>query len=273
MKTTDFLRHCCIAILGFVLAFLAPSRPLFAADSPSQRAPQVTNPNDAERADAKRYGDCIALAKSKPTEGWEAALTWMGEGGGDPARHCGAVALIGLKQYKEAAQRLEDLARTSHADPALRAAMLGQAGQARILDGDASRAYADQTTALQLAPDTPDLLIDRAESLALAKQWKDAIADLDRVLIAQPQRADALTYRATAKRMAGDLAGAARDIAHALEVDANSPDAWLEAGNVKRLSGDAAGAHRDWQQVLRLTTTGPAADAARDNLEKLDVKQ
>ena len=273
MKTTDFLRHCCIVILGLVLGFLAPSRPLYAADSPSQGAPQVTNPNDERAVDAKRYANCVALAKSKPSDGWEAALTWIGEGGGDPARHCGAVALIGLRQYKEAAQRLEDLARTSHADPAVRAGMLGQAGQARILDGDPSRAYADQTTALQLAPDTPDLLIDRAESLALAKQWKDAIADLDRALVAQPERADALTYRATAKRMSGDLAGAARDIAHALEIDGNSADAWLESGNVKQLSGDSAGAHRDWQQVLRVTTTGAAADAARANLEKLDVKQ
>lgn len=269
------MRRYCLVILGFVILIIAliSTATARAADNPPQAAPQVTNPADAEKADAERYRTCMTLARAKPADGWEAALTWIGEGGGDPARHCGAVALIGLKQYKEAAQRLEDLAQASHADPALRAAMLGQAGQARILDGDPGRAYADQTAALKLAPDTPDLLIDRAESLALGNQWKDALADLDRALAVEPSRADALTYRAAARRMLGDLGGAAQDIGRALELDPNSPEAWLESGNLKRLAGDAAGARHGWQEVLRLAPNSPAADAARQNLEKLDLKQ
>jgi tetratricopeptide (TPR) repeat protein len=244
-----------------------------AADNPSPSTPQVTNPADTEKADAKRYADCMALAKTRPSDGWEAALTWIGEGGGDPAKHCGAVALIGLKQYKEAAQRLEDLAKTSHADPAVRAGMLDQAGQAWILDGDPNRANADDTTALQLAPNTPDLLIDRAESLALMQQWKDALLDLDQALGLDPDRADALTYRATVKRMLNDLGGASEDIDQSLTLNAHAPEAWLEDGNIKRLKGDIAGARRSWMQVLALTTTGPSAEDARLNLEKLDVKQ
>ena len=244
-----------------------------AADNPTRSPPQVTNPADAERADAKRYETCITLAKSKPADGWEAALTWMGEGGGDPARHCGAVALIGLKQYKDAAQRLEELAKTSQASLDVRAGLLDQAGQAWILDGDPARAYADDTTALQLAPNKPDLLIDRAESLALTQQWKDAVADLDRALSLAPDRSDALTYRATAKRMLGDLKGAAADIARALQLNPYSPVAWLEDGNIKRLAGDSAGARKAWMQVLALTPKGSSADDARLNLETLDVKQ
>jgi tetratricopeptide (TPR) repeat protein len=265
------------AVPTFAVLALLAANPLRAADNPPQSGPQVTKPADAEaaaeRADAKRYADCMALAKSKPTDGWEAALTWIGEGGGDPARHCGAVALIGLKQYREAAQRLEDIARTSFADPSVRAGMLDQAGQAWILDNDPNRAYADQTTALQLVPDSPDLLIDRAESLALSQAWPDALADLNHALSLAPDRADALTYRATAKRMLNDLPGAAKDVDRALALDKGLPEAWLEAGNVRRLSGDSAGAHKAWQQVLDLAPTSPAADAARLNLEKLDVKQ
>lgn len=262
-----------MTILGLVLVLLAPCSPVRAADNPSPGSPQVTNPADVQRADAKRYTACMQLARTKPADGWEAALTWTGEGGGDPARHCAAVALIGLKQYKEAARRLEDLAKTSHADAPVRAAMLDQAGQARILDGDPSRAYADQTTALQLTPNVPDLLIDRAESLALGAAWQDALTDLNQALALEPDRVDALTYRATAKRMLGDLDGAKWDIVRALQLDPNSVDAWLESGNVKRLAGDATGARKDWQQVLHLATNGPAADAARANLEKLDLKQ
>jgi len=247
-----------LAPLAFVLA--AFDLPALAADQP---------PPD----DAARYENCIALAKRAPADGWEEALSWTGEGGGEPARHCGAVALIGLKQYKEAAARLEDLALRSQDEASLRAEMLAQAGQAWILAGNPQRAYADQTTALKLTPGVSDLLIDRAESLALAKNWGDALADLDAALGVAPDRVDALTYRATAKRMTGDLAGAAADAARAIALDSHAQGAWLESGAVKRLQGDAAGARKDWMQVLLLAPTTPEADDARLNLEKLDVKE
>lgn len=240
-----------------------------AADKTAPIAPPVTTPSDP----AQRYAACMQLAKRRPTDAWEMALTWMGEGGGEPAEDCGDVALIGLKQYKEAARRLEELATASHNEPQIRAGMLAQAGQAWILDGDPSRAYADQTAALKLTPAQPDLLIDRAESSALGHSWQDAVVDLDQAIGLAPNRADAYTYRAAAKRELSDLKGAAADATQALALDPNSPDAWLEDGNVKRLAGDKTGAHKSWTQVLRLAPQSPAADDARLNLEKLDVKQ
>ncbi|MCZ6453449.1 MAG: hypothetical protein O6909_04325, partial [Alphaproteobacteria bacterium] len=59
---------------------------------------------------AQAYQGCMALARAKPAEGFEAAIAWRDEGGGPPARHCTAIALVGLGQLDEAAQRLEDLA-------------------------------------------------------------------------------------------------------------------------------------------------------------------
>ena len=260
--------------IGFVLASLlsiaasAENTQAWAADQPNSVAPAPKPPSDP----AARYEWCIHLAKTRPDDGWEAALTWTGEGGGEPARHCAAVALIGLKQYKEAGQRLEELARDSFADAAIRAGMLAQAGQAWILADNIDRAYADQTTALQLMPGVPDLLIDRAESLALSQNWKEAKADLDAALAKAPNRADALVYRATAERFLGDLAAAANDIGRALTLDGTSEDAWLESGVIRRLRGDDAGARRDWQHVLELAPASPAAEAARTNIERLDVK-
>jgi tetratricopeptide (TPR) repeat protein len=249
------------------LALAMPS-PGLGKDVSPQVAPAPVPPADPYA----HYEWCIKLAKSKPDDGWEAALAWTGEGGGEPARHCAAVALIGLKQYKEAGQRLEDLALQSFADAAIRAGMLEQAGQAWLLANDIDRAYADQTTALQLLPGNPDLLIDRAESLALTQHWNEAKVDLDAALAKSPNRSDALIYRATAERFLGDLAAAANDIARALTLDGTSEDAWLESGSIKRLSGDDAGARRDWQRVLELAPSSPAAEAARANIEKLDVK-
>ncbi len=257
-----------------IVALLAGAAPLAsrAADQPAP-APNAQPAPKPPADPAQHYAWCMALAKSSPPDGWEAGLAWTGEGGGDPARHCAAVALIGLKQYKEAGQRLEDLARASFADTAIRAGMLAQAGQSWLLAGDIDRAYADQTAALKLTPGAPDLLIDRAESLALAKNWKEAKADLDQALAADPNRADALVYRATTERFLDDLAAAATDIGRALALDPNAPDAWAESGAVKRLSGDLAGARHDWLRAIELAPTSPAADAARENLAKLDVKQ
>jgi tetratricopeptide (TPR) repeat protein len=240
----------------------------FAADK------TAVNPAPAMPADpAEHYAACMDLAKKHPADGWEASLAWAGEGGGEPAKHCGAVALIGLKQFGEAAMRLEDLAKESHDEPPLRAGMLAQAGQAWLLEGQPGRAYADQTAALKLTPAQTDLLIDRAESSAMGHHWQDAIIDLDQAIGLAPNRADAYTFRAAAKRELNDLKGAAADALRAVELDPDSADAWLEDGNVQFLAGDKKSAHASWVQVLRLAPQSPAADSARANLEKLDVKQ
>jgi hypothetical protein len=42
---------------------------------------------------------------------------------------------------------------------------------------------------------------------------------------------------------------------------------------IKKLRGDDAGAHHDWAHVLELAPDSQAAVSARDNLERLDVKQ
>ena len=41
---------------------------------------------------------------------------------------------------------------------------------------------------------------------------------------------------------------------------------------MRRLRNDPKAARADWIQVLRMAPDGPAGDAARANLEKLDVK-
>lgn len=222
---------------------------------------------------ARHYEHCIALAKSKPADGLEEGESWAAQGGGEPARHCVAVAYFGLGQYERAAKDLEDLFKHSQDEGRLRAGMLAQAGQAWLLAGKPSLAYADQTSALELLPGSPDLLIDRAESLAMAKNYRDALADLDAALKADPRRADALTFRATAKRYLDNLQGAAADVAAAVAIDPGYPEAWLESGIVKRLRGDRVGARQDWMKVLQLAPNSAAADTARRNLEKMDVKQ
>src|SRR5689334_6940033 len=155
-------------------------------------------PRDAT-SEAATYERCMKLARQNPGEARNLAESWRARGGAHPADHCTAVALFGLKQYEEAASRLEALAGAMTTAPAgLRAEVLDQAGQAWGLAGDPVRAYAAAGAAVALDPNDLDLLIDRAQAAATAGYYDKAVADLDHVLKTDPSRVDALIYRASA---------------------------------------------------------------------------
>jgi tetratricopeptide (TPR) repeat protein len=230
---------------------------------------QSTAPRDAA-AEAATYERCMKLARQNPGEARSLAQSWHERGGAHPADHCAAVALIGLKQYKEAAIRLEALAQAMMTAPAgLRAEVLDQAGQAWGLAGDAVRAYAAAGAAVALKPTDLDLLIDRAQAAATAEYYDKAVADLDHVLKADPSRVDALIYRASANRALDRLDPALADVEKAISRAPNSAPALLERGNIRRLKGDNDGARQDWERVGRLAPGSQADLAAKANIEHL----
>jgi tetratricopeptide (TPR) repeat protein len=240
--------------------------------------PARPGPPRAADADAETYAKCMQLAQDDPAAGRKLAQSWHERGGAHPAEHCLAVSLLGLKQYKEAAGRLEKLAQAMARAPAsLRAEVLGQAAQGWLLAGDPARAYAADGAALALRPGDGDLLIadllvDRAEAAGAAGWFDKAIADLDRVLKADPARGDALIYRASAYREQGRLDQALADIDAALKEAPDSVPALLERGNIRSLRGDVGGARQDWVRVALLAPGSAAEAAARANIERLDVK-
>ena len=221
---------------------------------------------------ADEYKICFVLAKDKPEQGWEEALAWQSLGGGEAARHCGAVALIGLGKYEEAASRLETLANESVRDDAVRAQMLAQAGQAWLMAGKVERADAAQRSALILAPGDPDILLDHAVLLAQVHHYGEVVDILSDILRRQPNRVEALVLRAAAFRYQNNQTGALDDVETALRLDPDFPDALLERGILRRLKGDDKGARDDWSRVIALKAEGTAADLARANLEKMDVR-
>lgn len=220
---------------------------------------------------AETYKFCLDMARSYPEQGFEFAGKWVGLSGGEPAKHCRAVALLGLREFNEAATRLEELAQGSKQDNTVRAGMLAQAAQAWLLGGQTERAYAAQTSALQLLPRDVSILMDRAATLAEAKNYWQAIDDLNVVLGIEPKNVDALAFRASAYRMveADDLAF--DDAERAVTLDPNNISALLERGNLHRMKGRNAQARKDWMKILEITSDGEAAKAARANIEKLDV--
>ena len=257
---------------GLVRAALALLPATVAAAEPAGWPARSTGPRNAE-ADAATYDRCLKLAKQNPGAAQSLAQTWHERGGAHPADHCAAVALVGLKRYKEAATRLEALAQAMTTAPAgLRAEVFDQAGQAWLLAGDPVRAYAAAGQALVLQPNDPELLLDRAEAAAAAGYYDNAVGDLDHVLKANPNRIEALIYRASAYRALKRLDPALADAEKALAQAPNSVPALLERGNIRRLNGDLAGARADWERIGQLAPGTQADMAARANLEHLDRK-
>jgi len=243
-----------------------------AAAEPAGSPTRSTGPRNAE-ADAATYDRCLKLARQNPGAAQSLAQTWHERGGAHPADHCAAVALFGLKRYKEAATRLEALAQAMTTAPAgLRADVLDQAGQAWLLAGDPVRAYVAAGQAVGLQPNDPELLLDRAEAAAAAGYYDKAVADLDHVLKADPSRVDALIYRASANRALDRRDAALADVEKALAQAPNSVPGLLERGNIRRLNGDLDGARADWERVGQLAPGTQADMAAKANIEHLDLK-
>ncbi len=218
-----------------------------------------------------QYKSCIALIKSKAEDAFEAALAWRDMGGGEAANHCAALALIELKHYKDAAERLEKLAQDAKSTKEFKAGLLAQAGQTWLMAGNPQRARDVQTAGLSLNPNSIDLLIDRSQSLAAAKLYFDAIDDLNRALEINPSMVDALVFRATAYRYADSFEMAAEDINKALSLNPDHLEALLEKGILERLQGHNDQARSAWMSLLEIAPGSPAAELARANIESMDV--
>ena len=212
----------------------------------------------------------MADARHSPEVGFERALAWGGLGGGAAAKHCAAVALMGLKQYGEAARRLQELADEVVARPAFKAELLGQAGQAWLLAADLAKADAVLTTALTLNPTSVELLIDRAQVAAEQGAYREAANDLSKALSVEENRADALVFRASAYRHLKQMSDADRDLWRALILAPDDPAALLERGMLARLQGEDQAARRDWLRVIEVAPGRPVAGLARINLQKMD---
>lgn len=223
---------------------------------------------------AEEYKACIKLTKREPELAFESALSWRDQGGGFPARHCAALALVGMKKYHIAAPRLEKLA-----DEMLKAGsdfvipVLSQAANSWLLAEDYSRANAVASAALELEPGNIELLIDRSRILAKAENYQEAFNDLDLVLQLDPSRPDALAFRGAALRQLGNNARAMEDVQLALSLQPDLVDALIERGILERLAGNIDAARKDWLKVLEISPHSPAGEIARINIEKLDVKQ
>lgn len=227
-----------------------------------------------------QYRACLAMVNENPDTAFDQALEWRDNGGGAPAIHCSALALVGLGKHGEAATRLEALAKTP-GGRALGPDLFTQAGNVWLLAGQAEKAYAVFSAALaQLSSATgapvsetfTDILVDRARALAAMAGWPAAERDLSAALARDPERAEAYVFRATARRYQQKLTLALEDLELALALDPDNAGALLERGVVHRLDGRDQAARADWLAAIALAPDDETGKAAQQNLQLLDVK-
>lgn len=220
------------------------------------------------------YEVCLKTADRHPDDALEMAQNALVDGFDPLAEHCAAVALVGLKQYNEAARRLDALARKGAAGNAeMRSEIMDQAGNAWLLAGQPELATASFTAAIALMPNESIYLIDRARASAALKKWSQAESDLSTALAAEPGSVEALTLRSSARRAQRNLQGAMGDITQALLLEPENVEALVERGLIRAENGDKKGAREDFLKVLEKAPNGPAAASARKEIERLELKR
>ncbi len=214
---------------------------------------------------------CIALLADDPAAALDYAQDWSRHGGGSDAAQCAALSMLAAGDPANAAASLDELARQPALAPVRRAALADQAAQAWMLAARPDRALLAARVASSLAPDDPDLLVDRARVANAAGRPAEAVTVLGAMLAAHPARADALVVRASAYRALDRLVQAHADIEAACAAAPDAPDALLERGVVRERLGDLDGARQDWTRILSVSPDAREADQAQQDLALLDA--
>ncbi len=248
--------HATLPFLAAALACLAAAEP-------------AAQPKEDER----RYRACLLQIRENAGMAMKTAEDWRAQGGGTPALHCVAMALLAGGNHQEAGVRLEALADILTEERAdLRPEVLAQAAQAWLFAGQPERALKALDRAIAVKTNDSDLIIDRAVIHANAGRLAEAERDLDRALAMAATRDDAFALRAAIRRKAGRLDEARADADRAVALNAKNADAWLERGLIRHAKGDGRGAEDDWRKAVQADPDSAAAKAAAANLKQTPPK-
>ena len=190
----------------------------------------------------QRHAECLESIAKDAEKAYEDALFWDDEGGGRRAKHCVAMALFALGQEKQAAFKLDQLAKASDGgSPAMRANFYSEAANFWLAANESEKAYASASAGLEIAYEHIDLRIARARAYALYDRYDYAETDLTSVLVLDPNHSDAYRYRADARFKLDKLDEAKNDIEKALDLDPTSVETAVLRGQINeaiRLAGN-----------------------------------
>ncbi|MEM0988263.1 MAG: hypothetical protein AAGK00_05240 [Pseudomonadota bacterium] len=218
------------------------------------------------------YDVCIALVENTPDDAVRLAGEWARYGGGAPARHCYALALIAVGAPSRAVDELLALAAE---EPDLsaeaRADVLIQAGEMLLDLNELAAAAFAAGEALRLKPSDRDALGLRGAVKAADGDLPGAIQDYDRALAGNQPVALILLRRAAARRLLGTLVAARDDAVFATEVDPGFAEAWLERGRIEARSGNKPAARVSLLQAIDLDREGSTGRQAQLVLQRMEA--
>lgn len=208
--------------------------PLLAATLVSLALMQQSVGDQIAAQEAARLDACLARIETDPDNAYEDGLAWSYQGNRPGARQCTALALIALGHPEEGAARLQSLANaTDGGTMEQRAAYLSQAGNAWIQAENPDAALVAFDGAIKIAPDAPELLMDRATAHLLLEHYDEAIEDLDAALRYTPGLGEAHQLRGQAWLEKGDPDKAMLDVKAAMDADPENVATLVLRGRVR----------------------------------------
>lgn len=190
--------------------------------------------SSAIEIETDRYLSCLERVDADHDAAFEDALAWRMEGGGWPAAHCEARALIALGDVSNGATMLEEQAGSDALihDGSIRVSMLVEAGEAWLMirrNEDAARAFA---AALELAPNDAGALLGQAETSLALGAWDAAQAAATASIEQDPQMAGGWRLRALARLETGALDAAWQDMETARGIEPDNIDILVLRGRI-----------------------------------------
>ena len=186
------------------------------------------------QSDAQRLRACIEKIDSDPEDAYEDGLAWMSIGAPPAARHCVALALVGIGHYAEGAARLETLANDKDAGTIeARGVYLAQAGNAWILARNPEAALVALDNAVKLMPTDGALRTDLGRAYLLLKDLDAAGREFDAAIELSPGDPDALRYRAKVLLEQGRLEDAWHDVVGSLAQAPDNVESLLLRGQIR----------------------------------------
>ncbi len=232
----------------------------------------------------KLYQSCLEQADHSPKKALITAKKWQVSGGNTAARHCTAVALFNLQNFKEAGSAFERLSEevdfgffekgfSEKYRDHLKAELLYQAGLSWVGASNLGRAYILLSLALTQTPKNSELsrriYVERGLLQESRRKYDEALKDLTVAIDYDAGIAEVYIYRAHVFRVKKNYKYALQDIDRALYILPDNLDALLESGIIYRLMGESKKAKMRWEKIIKLNPKSQMAKIAQENIKLL----
>ncbi|WP_412545217.1 tetratricopeptide repeat protein [Maricaulis sp. MIT060901] len=196
--------------------------------------PTALAQSSAQLNEHQRYSACMERIATEAVEAYEDALAWKYDGGGWPAEHCQARALIAVGDPHTGASLLESIASLER--PGLlmqeRLDMWLEAGTTWLEIEDFEAAERSFAVALALVELSPHAMLGHAKAYLGLEQFPAAETAASNLIEIYPDNASARAVRAEARLNLGTLDQAMEDILVAIEQQPDVVEHYVLRGRI-----------------------------------------